>query len=172
MEVNSALVNLALLESLKGNKVADEIDLFVPYLALAICSLEEDSFGIIEIKKCFDDLFSISPPEAALKVILTRAKKNGLVRLSNHQYFKVPEKLNLILEGTREKKKEVEISLSILISEFVNYSKSHHKSDIFLLSTSLQLLFNKHANMKFYRSFTLVAIFIGLLAFLIGAFTG
>ncbi len=45
-------------------------------------------------------------------------------------------------------------------------------TDIFLLSTSLQLLFNKHANMKFYRSFTLVAIFIGLLAFLIGAFTG
>lgn len=130
MEVSSSLVNLALLESLKGNKVVDEIDLFVPYLALAVCSLDEDSFGIPEIKKSFNDQFSMSPPEAALKVILTRAKKNGLVRLSNHQYFKVPSELNPILERTRGKKKEVEISLSRLIEYFISYSKKQHSTDI------------------------------------------
>ena len=43
-------------------------------------------------------------------------------------------------------------------------------TDILLLSTALQLLFNKQVNLKFYRHFTLVAIFFGLLAFLIGAF--
>ena len=130
MDVSSSLVNLALLESLKGNKVVDEVDLFVPYLALAICSLEEESFDIPEVKRSFNDQFSISPPEAALKVILTRAKKNGLVRLSNHQYFKVPEALNPILEGSRGKKKDVELSLSLLIKDFILYSKDQHDKEL------------------------------------------
>lgn len=45
-------------------------------------------------------------------------------------------------------------------------------TDVMLLSTSLQLIFKKKINMNFYRRFTLIAIFIGLIAFLIGAFTG
>jgi geranylgeranylglycerol-phosphate geranylgeranyltransferase len=43
-------------------------------------------------------------------------------------------------------------------------------TDTMLLSTCLQLLFKKQPNMKFHRKYTLVAIFIGLLAFLVGAF--
>ena len=45
-------------------------------------------------------------------------------------------------------------------------------TDSMLLSTCLQLLFKKQPNMRFYRKYTLVAIFIGLLAFLVGAFIG
>jgi geranylgeranylglycerol-phosphate geranylgeranyltransferase len=45
-------------------------------------------------------------------------------------------------------------------------------TDTMLLSTSLQLVIKKQPNMKFYRKYTLVAIFIGLLAFLAGAFIG
>jgi len=40
-------------------------------------------------------------------------------------------------------------------------------TDIMLLSTSFQLIFKKSPDLKLYRSFTLLAIFIGLLAFLI-----
>ncbi|WP_369920370.1 hypothetical protein AB8E32_19375 [Marinomonas polaris] len=130
MEVNSALVNLALLESLKGNKVADEIDLFVPYLALAIHSLEEDSFDIIQLKKSLNENFNIYPPEAALQVILTRAKNNGLVRFQNYQYFKVSDKLNALFTETKEKRREVEISLSILKNDFITYSNKHHNIEI------------------------------------------
>lgn len=46
-------------------------------------------------------------------------------------------------------------------------------TDTMLLSTSLQLIFKKQLNMKLYkiyRRFTLIAIFIGLIAFLLGAF--
>lgn len=46
-------------------------------------------------------------------------------------------------------------------------------TDTMLLSTSLHLIFKKKVHLKlykFYRKFTLIAIFIGLLAFLIGAF--
>ena len=45
-------------------------------------------------------------------------------------------------------------------------------TDTMLLSTCLQLVFKKHPNMKFHRKYTLVAFFIGLLAFLVGAFIG
>ena len=45
-------------------------------------------------------------------------------------------------------------------------------TDTMLLSTCLQLVFKKQPNMKFHRKYTLVAIFIGLLAFLTGAFIG
>jgi hypothetical protein len=43
-------------------------------------------------------------------------------------------------------------------------------TDVMLLSTSLHLIFKKKPYLKLYRKFTLVAIFIGLLGFLIGAF--
>jgi 4-hydroxybenzoate polyprenyltransferase len=45
-------------------------------------------------------------------------------------------------------------------------------TDTMLLSTCLQLVFKKRPSMKFLRKFTLVAIFIGLIAFLAGAFIG
>jgi 4-hydroxybenzoate polyprenyltransferase len=43
-------------------------------------------------------------------------------------------------------------------------------TDIMLLSTSIQLVLKKNPHMKLYRKLTLTAIFIGLLAFLIGVF--
>lgn len=43
-------------------------------------------------------------------------------------------------------------------------------ADTMLLSTSLQLIFKKQVYMPLYRKFTLLAIFVGLIAFLVGAF--
>jgi geranylgeranylglycerol-phosphate geranylgeranyltransferase len=43
-------------------------------------------------------------------------------------------------------------------------------ADTMLLSTSLQLIFIKKTNIKYHRKFTLVALFFGLIAFLVGAF--
>ncbi len=43
-------------------------------------------------------------------------------------------------------------------------------TDTMLLSTSLQLIFKKDVHMKLYRKFTLLALFIGLVGFLLGAF--
>jgi 4-hydroxybenzoate polyprenyltransferase len=44
-------------------------------------------------------------------------------------------------------------------------------TDTMLLSTSFQLILKKEVNLNYHRKFTLIAIFVGLLAFLIGAFT-
>lgn len=63
-----------------------------------------------------------------------------------------------------------------LISKYEIYYQNYYYlfpvliTDTMLLSTSLQLIFKKQVHMKLYRKFTLIAIFIGLLAFLIGAF--
>jgi len=45
-------------------------------------------------------------------------------------------------------------------------------TDTMLLSTSIQLILKKHPRMGFNRKFTLLALFIGLLAFLVGALLG
>ena len=45
-------------------------------------------------------------------------------------------------------------------------------TDVMLSLTVLKLIFDDNINLKFYRKFTLIALFMGLIAFLIGAFTG
>jgi len=68
--------------------------------------------------------------------------------------------------------------LPFFISSYTFYYRNYYYlvlillTDTMLLATSLQLIFKKQVNMKFYRKFTLTALFVGLLAFLIGAFTG
>jgi len=75
----------------------------------------------------------------------------------------------------------VAVSLSFLPFLVNTYSGYHHNlyylsiivvADMMFLFTSLQLVFNKDVDIRFHRRFTLAAIFIGLLAFLITAFTG
>jgi geranylgeranylglycerol-phosphate geranylgeranyltransferase len=75
----------------------------------------------------------------------------------------------------------IAITLSFLpffLDNFTFYYQNYYYlalillTDTMLLSTSLQLIFKKRVNMKFYRKFTLIALFVGLLAFLIGAFMG
>ena len=51
MNTNTPLVNLALLEAMKGQRITDEIDVFIPYLALSICKIENESFDIQDVKE-------------------------------------------------------------------------------------------------------------------------
>jgi len=73
----------------------------------------------------------------------------------------------------------IAIALSFLPFSMSCYDVYYHNyyylsfvivTDTMLLSTSLQLIFKKQINMRFYRKFTLMAIFFGLIAFLIGVF--
>ncbi|UCD14410.1 MAG: UbiA family prenyltransferase [Thermoplasmatales archaeon] len=68
--------------------------------------------------------------------------------------------------------------LPFLMSSYTFYYHNYYYlvliliTDTMLLIASLQLIFKESVNLNFYRKFTLMALFIGLLAFLIGAFTG
>jgi geranylgeranylglycerol-phosphate geranylgeranyltransferase len=75
----------------------------------------------------------------------------------------------------------IAIALSLLPFFFQGYGVYYQNlpyfilvflTDTLLLSTSLQLIIKKKPDMKFYRNYTLLALFIGLLAFLVGAFMG
>ena len=64
------------------------------------------------------------------------------------------------------------------LNNFIYYFQNYYYlgvvliTDLMFLYMSAQLIFNKNANVKFYRKFTLLAMFIGLIAFLVGAFAG
>jgi geranylgeranylglycerol-phosphate geranylgeranyltransferase len=45
-------------------------------------------------------------------------------------------------------------------------------TDVMLFWTALKLILDNKIDLKYYRKFTLISLFIGLIAFLIGAFTG
>jgi hypothetical protein len=121
---------LALLEAMKGQRVTDEIDIFLPYLALSICKIEHESFDIQDVKEKFKSEFSINPPEPALQTILTRAKKRGYIRLSNFQYYKIPNKLNEVIENSNSKRTEIQVSLNVLLVAFKNFAKARHNTII------------------------------------------
>jgi len=66
--------------------------------------------------------------------------------------------------------------LPFMMSKFGVYYKNIYYlllvliTDTMLLATSLHLIFKKKPHMKLYRNMSLIAIFIGLIAFLVGAF--
>jgi geranylgeranylglycerol-phosphate geranylgeranyltransferase len=75
----------------------------------------------------------------------------------------------------------IAIFLSFIPFLFENYNFYYNNlvyliliiiTDIMLIWTAIKLIFDKNIDMKFYRKFTLIALFIGLLAFLIGVFIG
>ncbi len=130
MNTNTPLVNLALLEAMKGMRITDEIDIFIPYLALSISKIENEYFDIQDVKEKFKSEFSITPPEPALQTILTRAKKRGYIGLYHSKYFKIPEKLNETIASSNSKRIEIQRSLKTLIIEFKSYSYDRHNTVI------------------------------------------
>jgi len=74
--------------------------------------------------------------------------------------------------------------IAAIVLSFLPYSLSNYNlyyrnnyylslvfiTDVMLLTTSLHLIFKKQPRLKIYRKFTLFAIFMGLIAFLLGAF--
>ncbi|WED78333.1 hypothetical protein [Aeromonas allosaccharophila] len=77
MESNNPLVHLALLESLKDNKISDEIDLFLPFIAVILSEIAGDEITPHLLQDKFAQSFGVEPPISAIKVFITRAKKES-----------------------------------------------------------------------------------------------
>jgi geranylgeranylglycerol-phosphate geranylgeranyltransferase len=66
--------------------------------------------------------------------------------------------------------------IPFMLKQFPIYYRNYYYliivliTDIILIVVSLQLIFNKEPNMKLFRKASLIAIFIGLIAFLVGTF--
>lgn len=130
METHTPLINLALLETLKGEKINDEIDLFIPYTAIIISKIEAESFRVHDIKSGFKKEFGINPPESAIKSILTRAKKKRIISLTNGLYFKNHSLVEEISQNANKKKAELEDSLNRVLTAFQQHAKDTHEKDL------------------------------------------
>ncbi len=134
----STIVNLALLETLKANEFKDEIDLYIPFLAVTITNIKDIPFDISVVRRQLKNKFGFSPPEAVVKVLLSRAKKNKLVRVEKYQYLPITDNLKPYKDSYDKKKIELEESLADLTSDFSTYVKN--KFDLVIESDRSEIM--------------------------------
>ena len=91
--MESPLINLALLETLKSEKFTDEIDLFLPFMAVTILELGLPTVQAIDIQLKLEELFGFRPPISAIQVLMTRAKNKKILIKENHAYIPRAEKI-------------------------------------------------------------------------------
>ena len=124
MEMNSPLVQLALLESLKANEISDEIDLFLPFIAVTISELGKLEVTPELLQNELGRSFGFKPPISAIQVFLTRARKRGLLHRENHVLIPNIEEVDKWKNGYDEKKDDITASLELLRKDFIDFAQS------------------------------------------------
>ncbi len=131
--MESPLINLALLETLKSEKFTDEIDLFLPFMAVTILELGLPTVQAIDIQLKLEELFGFRPPISAIQVLMTRAKNKKILIKENHAYIPRAEKIYEWSNGYSEKKEDLEVSLGSLKNSFVIFTLERFQKEITLL---------------------------------------
>ena len=130
MKYTPPLVNLAILETLKTAKSRDEIDLFIPYIAIAIKNLTEIPFTRDDIKNQLSKDFGIQAPYAAIDILLARAKKRGLIRIENHTYIPINNELSSCVDQYTSRSVEVEDAIESITEEFIKFTVKKYQKNI------------------------------------------
>lgn len=130
--MESPLINLALLETLKYEKFKDEIDLFLPFIAVTIQEIGKATVEIIDIQSKLSELFGFRPPLSAIKVLVSRAKNKGLLIRENHAFIPRAEKIKEWSNGYKEKKQDLEISLSSLKKSLTEFAQDRFQKNLSL----------------------------------------
>jgi len=130
MSNTKPLINLAILETLKAEKTKDEIDLFVPYVAISINNLKNIPFTAVDIQGQLKNDFGIDAPIAAVDVLLTRSKKRDLIRIENHVYFPVVENIKPWKVQYDGRVDSVDESINNVVNAFIGFTKNKYGKDI------------------------------------------
>lgn len=130
MEIRSPLIHLALLESLKANEISDEIDLFLPFIAVTLSELPGEEVTPAILQEKFTQSFGITPPISAIQVFMTRAKKRKLLHRENHVFIPNSSQVDKWKNGYHEKKDDIETSLEILRNDFKEFANDHFGKSI------------------------------------------
>lgn len=128
--MESPLINLALLETLKYEKFKDELDLFLPFVAVTIQEIGKPLVEIIDVQSKLAELFGFRPPLSAIKVLVSRAKNKGLLIRENHAFIPCADKINEWSNGYKEKKQDLEISLSSLKNELIGFAQGRFSKNL------------------------------------------
>lgn len=130
IEKNSPLVNISLLESLQGQKKADELDLFIPFLADILEDLNTETIDKSDLQNAFNDRFKIVTPLGALNSLLIRAKNLGILIKDNKQYFVQFKKVHELTQQSKLKKYEIKNSINSIVECLITYAKEEFGEDI------------------------------------------
>ncbi|EPO1083701.1 hypothetical protein ACT6F8_004127 [Cronobacter dublinensis] len=130
LEINSPLLHLALLETLKRDDIHDEIDLFLPFIAVTASEIGKPVINENDIQDKLKQSFGFKPPLAAVKVLMTRAKKRGLLTRENYAFIPVHDKITEWKNGFEHKKEDVETSLASLKREFISFTEANFAKKI------------------------------------------
>ena len=130
--MESPLINLALLEALKSEKFTDEIDLFLPFVAVTILELGMPTVQALDIQLKLAELFGFRPPISAIQVLMTRAKNKALLIKENNAYIPCAEKIHEWSNGYAKKKEDLEVSLGSLKEAFVEFTCERFQKDLTL----------------------------------------
>ncbi len=87
-----ALASLAILQ-VNWDRGHDYIEGFVPFVAEALSDASQDQISLGQLQQGVRVLFGFNIPLGALKTILGRAYKRGLVKLQNRVYLRLPDAL-------------------------------------------------------------------------------
>ncbi|MBH3426860.1 hypothetical protein [Pseudomonas alkylphenolica] len=140
MKLGSPLVNLALLETLKSDKIQDEIDLFLPFIAVTIREIDKPIIESVDVQVKLSELFGFRPPISAIKVLMSRAKRRGLLVRENSAFIPIHEKVREWSNGYEGKKEDLNISLDSLKGALVQFTLDRFKKALHL-SEAEQLIF-------------------------------
>ncbi len=130
MDINSPLLHLALLESLKANDITDDIDLFLPFIAVTISELGKLEIAPIDIQRSMEAGFGIKPPISAIHVILARAKKRGLITKKNGAFIPCGDIIEKWKNGFDSKKEDIAASIVILRKDLSDFAKERFSKEI------------------------------------------
>lgn len=130
--MESPLINLALLEALKSEKFTDEIDLFLPFVAVTILELGMPTVQALDIQLKLAELFGFRPPISAVRVLMTRAKNKRLLIRENNSYIPCAEKIHEWSNGYTKKKEELEVSLGSLKNAFIEFTSERFQKNLTL----------------------------------------
>ncbi|QRT33349.1 hypothetical protein I6K67_19635 [Escherichia coli] len=123
LEIRSPLLHLALLETLKSDEIQDEIDLFLPFIAVTASEVGKSVINETDIQERLLQSFGFKPPMSAVKVLMTRARKRGLLIKENHAFIPCHEKISERINGFEHKQEDVRISLNSLKREFIAFTQ-------------------------------------------------
>lgn len=126
----SFLVQLALLETLKKDDFQDEIDLFLPLIAVVISQEKLTEVNVNNLQDGIKKLFGITPPLGAISTFISRAKTRKLLMRENGVFIPDSEAIVEWKNGFEQKKEQVELSLSFVKDDFQQYAKKKFEADL------------------------------------------
>ncbi|MFJ1240927.1 hypothetical protein AB8P56_21495, partial [Yersinia enterocolitica] len=130
LDINSPLLHLAMLETLKRDDIRDEIDLFLPFIAVTVSEIGKATITDIDVQERLLQSFGFKPPLSAIQVLMSRAKKRGMLKRENYAFIPIHEKVVEWKNGYEDKKLDLEVSLSSLKNEFINFTKDKFGKNI------------------------------------------